>query len=77
MGVHELTRTEYRTARTHDYAGPVTTLEDDTVEAWKQNCPDWTRKHWAMLNGGGEGTLLVPVNVVADHPRSDATEATR
>ncbi|MFD4406668.1 hypothetical protein ACFWPH_28295 [Nocardia sp. NPDC058499] len=55
----------------------MTALKDDTVVKWKQDCPDWNGKHWAMVNGDGKGTLLVPANVVADHLGAADREETR
>ncbi|MGW5384061.1 hypothetical protein [Nocardia sp. NPDC003963] len=74
MPIHELTRTEYRAARKHDNAGPATHLRDSTINAWRQSCPAWKGKHWALI----EGTALVPANVVADPPtESPETAAER
>lgn len=62
-----ITASEYQKLVGHDYAGPASSLERSTVEAFARGHSDWDGKHWMMHAGDGGGTTLSPVNVTADH----------
>lgn len=53
---------EYQQLVGHDYAGPASSLERDTVEAFARGHSDWDGKHW-MMHAADNGTTLSPVNV--------------
>jgi hypothetical protein len=50
----------------HDYAGPASSLERETVDAFTRGHSDWDGKHWMMHAADNGGTTLSPVNVTAD-----------
>ncbi|OBK38579.1 hypothetical protein A5658_03400 [Mycobacterium sp. 1245111.1] len=56
---------EYQQLVGHDYAGPASSLERGTVEAFARGHSDWDGKHWMMHAADNGGTTLSPVNVTA------------
>lgn len=66
MSVPTITRARYNTLRSHDYAGPVTSL------LLAETRRDWPATHWMLASGESGGTALIPVNVIdaADEPAS-------
>ncbi|MEU8901314.1 hypothetical protein AB0C65_35980 [Nocardia sp. NPDC048505] len=65
MAVATIDYQTYQAAKAHDYAGNITTLDEDTVQQWKQAVPDWYVKHWYLAPDLG----LAPVNVVPGSAR--------
>jgi hypothetical protein len=54
---------QYQQLVGHDYAGPASSLERDTVEAFTRGHSDWDGKHWMMHAADNGGTTLSSVNV--------------
>lgn len=60
MSVRTITRARYEQLRSHDYAGPVTSL------LLAETRRDWPATHWMLTSSESGGTTLAPVNVVDD-----------
>jgi hypothetical protein len=63
---------EYQQLVGHDYAGPSSSLERETVDAFTRGHSDWDGKHWMMHAADNGGTTLSPVNIIADGTTTQA-----
>lgn len=73
MTIGTITRSEYKSKQRQQYAGSKSTLEPETIAAWRAQCPDWKGMHWHMFMHDTGGVALAPVNVVKDPPTSANT----
>lgn len=50
MATAEISAEKFRRMRAHGYAGHVSELADQTVQAFRAAARDWDGQHWHMHN---------------------------
>ncbi|RJO77702.1 hypothetical protein D5S18_08200 [Nocardia panacis] len=66
--VEKFTRADYDHRRYLGSAGPISALDDEVVQRWRTEYPDWGGRYWAFVPIDPDNDVFLalrPINVTA------------